>query len=659
MPPDAGSLERLLGRVMRRARVAHALYGIAAGVAAAGLLHAAGLPRAAAGSGVAALAGVLLATRGRRSRRRAAVLLERAAVSSRNIIITAEELLAHPDRASAAMRARVFEDAVRLGCRVRPAAAHPIRLPTLACLVALAVAASASRLPSPGTFGQDAAGQPTAFHAGGVTFTVAIEPPAYAARPAVRLTNPDRIEVLAGSTVRLAIDGDPREWRLRFGARDVAWSAAGEATVALADSGYFALESRDGRAAPRLVPVLVVPDRAPVVRIDAPARDLMVPDARRTVDVRASASDDLGLDTLELRYTKVSGTGEDFEFVEGRLPIAVTRPDDRAWRATGRIPLESLQLEPGDSLVYRAVARDRRPGRQGESSSDTYFVEVAGPGQIALDGFDLPPDQARYALSQQMVVLRIERLRAREAAMRRDALRESALAIAAEQRAVRAYFIFLMGGHVEDEEVEAAQSSEIQEGRLENTARREISTAVHLMTRAEQGLMAPDTAAALTAARQAVDALQRAFGRNRYILRTPPSRAEIDPGRRLSGNLDAAATWRRDAPTAEPDVTLRRIEAFVSGALAVAKRIAAGEAPERAWFARLAEAALAIDPNDREWQATAARLLALEDARASDVAARLSDAVQPAIAALRLASRPAIELARPTPLTRAWPGGSR
>ena len=61
-------------------------------------------------------------------------------------------------------------------------------------------------------------------------------------------------------------------------------------------------------------------------------------------------------------------------------------------------------------------------------------------------------------------------------------LEEQTSAIAAEQRAVRANFVFLMGGHVEDEEEEAEQSHEIQEGRLENTARREISRAVSHMT---------------------------------------------------------------------------------------------------------------------------------------------------------------------------------
>ncbi len=100
-----------------------------------------------------------------------------------------------------------------------------------------------------------------------------------------------------------------------------------------------------------------------------------------------------------------------------------------------------------------------------------------------------------------------------------------------------------MGGHVEDEEEEAEQSHEIQEGRLENTARREISRRSATWRVAEQALVAIDTAAALAQAKLAVDALQRAFGRNRYILRTLPVRSRVDPSRRLTGKLDDASGW--------------------------------------------------------------------------------------------------------------------
>ncbi len=660
MRPDAVSFRRALARVVWRGWIAHMLYGAAAGLAVAGLVRATGAVRLADWGAVAAVAAVMVATRRVRTRRHAAVLLERAVPESRNAIITAEELLAYPDRANAPVRARVLGDADRFAGMARAASARPLGRPVLVCLAALATVMAVSRVQpgpasgapgvTPGTPGHDP---------GGVSLHVTVNPPAYSGRPAVRVVNPDRVDALAGSTVQLAIDADPGQWRIRFGGRALTWSAGGTAVMTLTESGYFALEPLAAGAAPRLVPVGVEPDRAPVVHIDAPGRDLIVPDARRTIGISAAASDDLALGSVDLRYTKVSGTGEDFEFVEGSLPIALTRESDRNWKATASIGLSSLDLEPGDSLVYRAVARDRRPGTQGEASSDTFFIEIAGPGQIALEGFDLPPDQARYALSQQMVVLKIERLRARERALSRDALREAALAIAAEQRAVRAYFIFLMGGHVEDEEVEAAQSSDIQEGRLENTARREISSAVHLMTRAEQGLMATSTATALPPARSAVEALQRAFGRNRYILRTPPSRAEIDPSRRLSGSLSLASSWRREVHRAEPDARLSRIGTFLSAVFAAAKRISSGDPPEDRWFARLAEQALAIDPAESEWQQTAARLSKLGEPSAKrptqrDLLNLLSEAVRPAVAASLAGRHGPIVPGTPSPLERAW-----
>ena len=87
-------------------------------------------------------------------------------------------------------------------------------------------------------------------------------------------------------------------------------------------------------------------------------------------------------------------------------------------------------------------------------------------------------------------VLKLERLRAKEAGLTREALTEEAASIAAEQRTVRANFIFLLGGHVEDEFEEAEHSHEIQEGRLENTARQDINAAISQMTRVGEGLAA-------------------------------------------------------------------------------------------------------------------------------------------------------------------------
>ena len=206
----------------------------------------------------------------------------------------------------------------------------------------------------------------------------------------------------------------------------------------------------------------------------------------------------------------MSGTGEQFTFTEGTLPASVTRAGDRSWKLDAPLSLATLKLEPGDALIYRAVAADKRPGGAGVASSDTFFVEVAGPGDVPLDGVEMPPDRERYALSQAMIVMKIERLQAREKSLTREAIVEAASTIAAEQRAVRANFIFLLGGEIEDEEVEAANEHEVSEGRLANQARREISHAIALMGQVHRGLP-HSTATALPPARRR-QALQRAFG---------------------------------------------------------------------------------------------------------------------------------------------------
>ncbi|MCA1564015.1 MAG: hypothetical protein LC804_28485, partial [Acidobacteria bacterium] len=324
-----------------------------------------------------------------------------------------------------------------------------------------------------------------------------LEPPAHTKLRPATISQPDRITAVEGTRVRLTIDGLRTSGGLRFGTTALATRTAGASTVAeltLVESAYLSIDGTDGR---KLIPVAVIPDRAPAITIERPGRDLLVPDVRPSVSVVAGATDDFGLELLALRYTKVSGSGEQYEFVEGELPLAVGRQDSRTWQGTGELALDRLGLEAGDSLVYRVVARDGRAGEAGFASSDTFFVEVAGPGQVALEGFEMPPDRERYALSQQMIVLKIQRLRERERRLAADAVREQAGAIATEQRGVRANFVFLMGGHVEDEEAEAEHSHEIQEGRLQNTARREISRAVGYMNHAEQALVAADTAVAL------------------------------------------------------------------------------------------------------------------------------------------------------------------
>jgi hypothetical protein len=553
----------------------------------------------------------------------AALAWERACPESRNVIVTAAELLAHRERSSPMVRARVFADARRVIEDADVTRAVPVRGAMAAGVLALAFAVGAAatgpwRVWNPPPAGADGAGT-TAGGSRQETIHATITPPPYVASKPQSLPDPQRIDAIEGSRLLLEIRSPHASWRVRFGSRAMKFSgssATPTVETTLAESGYFAVEDLETGTS-RLIPVVVVPDRAPAVRIETPGKDLFVPDAKPTIRVKAAASDDHGLSGLELRYTKVSGSGEQFEFEEGTLPLQTEHRSRRDWTGTGSLPLARLAVGPGDALVYRVVARDARPGDVGLASSETFFVEVAGPGQVAVEGFELPPDRERYALSQQMIVLKIQRLRARERGLTRDGLTEATAGIAAEQRAVRSNFIFLLGGHVEDELEEAEHSHEIQEGRLENTARREINQAIQHMSRAEQALVAIRTADALTEARLAVQALQRAFGRNRYILRTLPVRSRLDPSRRLTGDLAAAAGWTRNPAEASPDPRSHAARRTLATLLAIAPSIRRGDPAARDSLARLAEDALRAGPAESSWQDIFAALLEVRDAAAT------------------------------------------
>jgi hypothetical protein len=599
-------------------------------------------------AGVAVAAAVFARSRSGRSLAAAAAAIERARPACRNVVVTAEELQRHPDRAASWIRRRVEADAEQHVAAVPASAAVALRTPAVLALTGIAaLAVVVANVPRRvADAGSRFAGEVVrAVRGGGPdgTLIAIVEPPAHTRLLRREIRNPAAIEAVEGSRLHLRNAG---AWRFRFGTEPLETGDAhgvAVATTTLRQSGYVAIEPRaDKSGERRLIPVTVTPDRAPVIRIGAPARDLLLPDSSSAVDVEASASDDFALAALSLRYTRVSGSGEQFEFVEGDLPIQLTRADEKNWQARGTFSLPALGLEPGDSLVYRVVARDGRAGEAGVSTSDTYYIEIAGPGQVPLEGFEMPPDRERYALSQQMIVLKIQRLRARERSLARDALVAQAAAIAAEQRAVRANFVFLMGGHVEDEEEEAAHEHEVQEGRLENTARREISRAVSHMTFAEQGLTEVDTARGLEQAKLAVEALQRAFGRNRYLLRTLPVRSRIDPSRRLTGKLDDASTWSLvlAGPLGNAEGEAAR-ELLTRLLLDVAPAVAATDSKAAVTnLTPLTELALQVDPADAAWIDVSKKLQALRDglnagrARA-EVEPLLAEAVQRVVTELR------------------------
>jgi len=100
---------------------------------------------------------------------------------------------------------------------------------------------------------------------------VELAPPAYTGRAASRVVNPATLDVLDGTQAVVRMGGGGA--RIRVNGAEISAGQDGAARVALTQSGYLAV---DAGSLHRLVPLTVTPDRAPDVRIAAPAKDLRV-----------------------------------------------------------------------------------------------------------------------------------------------------------------------------------------------------------------------------------------------------------------------------------------------------------------------------------------------------------------------------------------------
>ena len=648
--PDA--LSAFLARTSRRLAWIAAAEGAAAGLLVATVALALRWPRTATGYVIAALALAFLGATVRLLWRRkrhadAAGIVEQRAPHCRNLLITAAELHTHSHVAEPVARA-IYAGAVRLTTQLDLRVLIPASRATtiFASLVVLWTVVAVS-VAHPTSVMARAIG----VAANDATITgvdVVVTPPTYAGTPRQTIHDPSRVEVLAGSHVHVAIHARATKVIVEtLRARDSVVAANGDTfgTDVIADAdGYIAIEPRGANGATgarRLIGLSVVPDNSPRVRITAPGKDLFLHDAHRTLDLNVEAGDDIGLASLKVRYTKVTGSGERFTFTEGELPISVTRTDARSWTARATWQLETLGLEPGDMVVYRAVATDRRPGAS-PSESDSFIAEVLAPGGNAAPGFDVDPEQERYAVSQQMVILKTERLAARKPQMSPEEFANSSAEIAAEQRKVRAEFVFMMGGELADasdvanmteinEEAEASGEDDILAGHNANQGRLALVRAIRSMSRAATSLTTADLSGALPHERAALTQLERAFSHARIILRALTERERLDLSRRLTGVLtDASRDARpRAEPQPEPRVTeLRR-------ALADIAALAGSESRDAQSASALAERVLRIDPSSRELQQIAGKLsdasMAIARKRSSD-AQRLFDESATAVA---------------------------
>ncbi len=666
--PEASAVNAGLTRLARRLVLVAAVRGASLGLVLAALVvligwlarwPVAATTTAATALAVAAIARAIL--RAPRSRRAAAARFESVVPDCRNVVVTAAQILERPEGLRDDIGTRICADAATHLTRHAAARTFPLGRSAALCLGAAAllafVARSATHETRASLAGLVSIGAPAISR-----IEIVVTPPAYSGRPAETHRDPTTLSVLAGSQLALSVAATAPAVRFETvsGTASLTSGAPGQFAGALTATGdgflSFVPAGSDGEAGPRrLVGLTVVPDQSPIVRVTAPGHDLLVADGNRQLEVGVTAADDLGLDSLRLAYTKVTGSGENFEFVRGEVPLTFTRTNDREWTGRARWSLASLALEPGDMVVYRAAATDRRPGAV-PVESDAFILEVAAPGSVAAEGFAVDDQTDRYAISQRMVIVKTERLIASRASLSAEDFADQARGIAAEQRSVRAEFIFMMGGELEaegvdahgdlNEEAEAHGEADLLAGRARNQGRIELITATRRMSEAAALLATPELAGALKAEKAALDALQRAFSKSRYLLRALATRERLDMTRRLTGTLAGAERDRRAADSAPDDPRLATLRRSLGAIAALAGRPTYSR-DDAAVAVTVGDALLRLEPGSDVMRQIATRLSEAAAAMTSHAPARVSPPLDAAVTALAAVVRAAMPAGSP------------
>lgn len=251
-----------------------------------------------------------------------------------------------------------------------------------------------------------------------------VRPPAYTGLDARRFSGDDMVSALAGSRIRVegGVPGGGAGVRARtVPGRDLGatverggWSA--EWTLALGERGVDIAGVRgDSVVARRIIPIVVSEDDAPNVSLRQPDADMVVPASDGHVPIRATARDEFGVGEFRLGWIRTRGSGESYTFEEGEYTWSEERREG-AGTVHGALSLDltALDLQPGDVLHLRAMARDRNDATgPGEGVSETRTIRIARADEMHtvtdLIGIPLEGDEEPI-LSQRMLIIQTEAL---------------------------------------------------------------------------------------------------------------------------------------------------------------------------------------------------------------------------------------------------------
>jgi hypothetical protein len=367
---------------------------------------------------------------------------------------------------------------IRILKQISPAIRFPHRIPlaALSFLLAGIVLFAVSLVPHPQQENRVVSSTDELVSAGGAdtipsriaASSVLITPPAYT-RQTAHAGQPTRVVFPEGSTL---------SWSLQFSKaiQRAAIILDGRDTGNLIQtnqgfthqtkrvgSGYYQFQWYDatGSHASDFYELKSIEDRAPTLSIDnLPQFTQLSVNDSKTIELRATLSDDYGMAQADVVATVSKGSGESVKFREEHMSFHT--PADirgRVIHAGLTFDLVKMGLEPGDELYFYVQGLDNKP-EPNYSRTETFFIALRDTAQQAVTadaglGVDLMPE---YFRSQRQIIIDTEKLLRDRKTITRQAFNSTSNELGYDQKVLRLRYGQFLG-----EEAEAGIGVEAEE----------------------------------------------------------------------------------------------------------------------------------------------------------------------------------------------------
>jgi hypothetical protein len=382
---------------------------------------------------------------------------------------------------------------------------------------------------------------------------VRITPPAYTGARATTLDDPSSIDALVGSTITIRGKGPAAGITASLSAPLRVAEAGGNWVVSLAMPAKPAALELEDRNYDRAIVLAPRIDAPPRIVLTAPIRDTTLRKPHLTVQLDATAGDDIGLGDSYFEYLVTSGSGEIFTSRVIIGPLVQFR-GARTGALHATLDIATLKLGEGDVLSMRAITRDGNTVTgPGIASSDTRTIRIARAGEydsLAIEAAAPPPIDSS-AMSQRMLIVMTEQLvRELPRLTRQELVKRSTDIGDMEERIRRRVHEIISETSEETVETKAGDSAATVEEmeapeEVTGTKNPDLVRAYNSLWQAVRSLQIAEPAPALPPMRVALQALDKARLANRLYLRGAPPKIVVDLQRvRLTGKEKGVSSTR-------------------------------------------------------------------------------------------------------------------